>query len=285
MKLSVFTVATPDLTPEALLPAAKEAGLQGLEWRYAATAPERRNEPPSFWGNNLCTIDPETTTDAQLDALAEAVRRHGMTSVALTPYLTAGDVEGTARAMRHAARLGAGAIRVGVPRYDRGANYNELFAKAVAYLEAVEELAGTYGVKALVETHHVTVTASASLAHRLVSRFSPERIGVLYDPGNLVHEGYENHRMGLELLGPYLAHVHVKNAGWFPGDAPDAPWTCRWVPMDRGIVDWKQMLADLKSVGYDGWFGVEDFSGAHDSKTMLATYAAWFRSLAEQVYA
>ncbi|WP_309118802.1 sugar phosphate isomerase/epimerase family protein [Paenibacillus sp.] len=282
MKLSVFTVATPDLTPAELIPIAKEAGLDGLEWRYTSTAPERRNEAPSFWGNNLCTIDPATTTDEELDALAEAVRGHGLTTAALTPYLTAGDVEGTERAMRHAARLGAKAIRVGVPRYDRTADYNDLFSKAVAYLESVEALSKKYGVKGLVETHHQTITASASLAHRLVGRFSPEHVGVLYDPGNLIHEGYENFRMGLELLGPHLAHVHVKNAGWFPGETAGAPWTCRWVAMDRGIVDWKQVLADLKSVGYDGWFGVEDFSGTHDTKTMLATYAVWFRSLAEQ---
>jgi len=282
MKLSVFTVATPDFTPEGLVPVAKEAGLDGVEWRYASTAPERRGEAPSFWGNNLCTLDPATTTDERLDALAAEVRRHGLETAALTPYLTAGDVEGTERAMRHAARLGAKAIRVGVPRYDRTANYNDLYAKAVAYLESVETLSKAYGVKGLVETHHVTIAASASLAHRLVGRFSPEHIGVLYDPGNLVHEGYENYRMGLELLGPHLAHVHVKNAGWFPGETADAPWTCRWVSMDRGIVDWKQVLADLKAVGYDGWFGVEDFSGTHDTKTMLRAYATWFRSLSEQ---
>jgi len=285
MKLSVFTVATPDLTPQALIRAAKEAGLQGIEWRYTSTAPERKGEAPSFWGNNLCTIDPRTVTDAELDALAEAVRAQGMTTAALTPYLTVNDVEATETAMRRAQRLGAKAIRVGVPRYDRTADYRQLFAKAVAYLEQVEAFSKKYGVKGLVETHHQTITASASLAHRLVERFSPEHIGVLYDPGNLVHEGYENYRMGLELLGPYLAHVHVKNAGWFPGEKTGDAWSCRWVALDRGIVDWKQVLADLKAIGYDGWFGVEDFSGTHDSKTMLATYAAWFRSLAEEVYA
>lgn len=285
MKLSVFTVATPDLTPEALVAAAKEAGLQGIEWRYKSTPKDVRQQPVSFWGNNLCTIDPAETNEAELKALAEVVERHGMTSAALTPYLTAGDVAGTELAMQHASMLGAKAIRVGVPTYDRTANYNDLFAKAVTYLESVQELSKKYGVKGLVETHHLTITASASLAHRLVQRFDPNHVGVLYDPGNLVHEGYENYRMGLELLGPHLAHVHVKNAGWFPAEAANEPWTCRWVAMDRGVVPWKQVLADLKSVGYDGWFGVEDFSGTYDSKTMLATYATWFRSLAEEAYA
>jgi sugar phosphate isomerase/epimerase len=282
MKLSVFTVATPDLTPEQLIVSAKEAGIQGIEWRYKSTPAEIREQAPSFWGNNLCTIDPVATTDAELDALSEAVRSHGLTTVALTPYLTAGDVESTELAMRHAARLGAKAIRVGVPGYNRSENYNDLYKKAVTYLESVEELSRKYGVKGLVETHHMTIAASASLAHRLVSRFNPNHVGVLYDPGNLVHEGYENYRMGLELLGPHLGHVHVKNAGWFPAASPGEPWTCKWVAMDGGIVDWKQVLSDLWDVGYDGWFGVEDFSGTHDSKTMLKTYATWFQALGEQ---
>jgi sugar phosphate isomerase/epimerase len=282
MKLSVFTVATPDLTPEQVIVSVKEAGLNGIEWRYKSTPNEIREQAPSFWGNNLATIDPATTNDAELDALSESVRAHGLTNVALTPYLTAGDVEGTELAMKHAARLGAKSIRVGVPGYHRTENYNDLYKKAVIYLEAVEELSKKYGVMGLVETHHVTITASASLAHRLVNRFNPEYIGVLYDPGNLVHEGYENFRMGLELLGPYLAHVHVKNAGWFSAEGPDEPWQSKWVAMDRGVVDWKQVLSDLKAVGYDGWFGVEDFSGTHDTKTMLKTYSTWFRALAEQ---
>lgn len=282
MKLSVFTVAAPDLTPMELLPVAKEAGLDGIEWRYTSVPEGKREEAPSFWGNNLCTIDPERVTDDELDALAEATRKHGLTTAALTPYLQTGDTAGTERAMRHAARVGAKAIRVGVPRYDRSANYNDLYRQGIEYLEQVEQLSRTYGVKGLIETHHVTIAASASLAHRLASRFSPDHIGVLYDPGNLVHEGYENHRMGLELLGPHLAHVHVKNAGWFPGETEEADWSCRWVAMDRGIVNWKQVLADLKAVGYDGWFGVEDFSRTHDTKTMLSTYAAWFRRLAAE---
>jgi len=282
MKLSVFTVSTPDLTPEQLIVHAKEAGLQGIEWRYKEISKELRKQPPSFWGNNYCTIDAAQVTDTELDALSESVQRHGLTSIALAPYLTAGDVEGTELAMRRAARLGAKYIRVGVPRYDRTENYNVLYKFELDYLAKVEELSKRYGVKGLIETHHVTIAPSASLSYRLVNSFDPDHIGVLYDPGNMVFEGYENYRMGMELLGPYLAHVHVKNAAWFPGETPEDPWKARMYTMDRGIVDWLQVVRDLKSVGYDGWFGVEDFSGTHDSPTMLKTYVNWFRTLLEQ---
>lgn len=281
MKLSVFTTATPDYTPEEILPVLRECGLQGVEWRYTTNSPERKQEEPSFWGNNLCTIDPLEATDELLVELGESARQQGITTVALTAYLKCGDIEGTRRAMRHAALLGAKSIRVGIPGYGQSAHYRELLEQAVGYLTAVQSLSAEYGVKGLVETHFGTITASASLAHRLVERFDPEHIGVLYDPGNLVFEGYENYRMGLELLGPHLAHVHVKNAGWYPGATKEEPWGCRSVAMDRGIVDWKQVLSDLKSVGYEGWFGVEDFSLTYDTKGMLSAFATWLPSLEE----
>jgi hypothetical protein len=30
----------------------------------------------------------------------------------------------------------------------------------------------------------------------------------------MVHEGFEDYRIGLELLGSYLAHVHLQNAAF-----------------------------------------------------------------------
>jgi len=47
-----------------------------------------------------------------------------------------------------------------------------------------------------------------------VSDFDLRYIGIIYDLGNMVHEGYENYKLGLELLGDYLSYVHVKNAVW-----------------------------------------------------------------------
>jgi sugar phosphate isomerase/epimerase len=269
MKLSVFTVMTPDLTPEELVSAAAAAGITGIEWRYAEISKEAARQKPSYWGNNLATIVPGTTEE-ELESYLQLTQSKGLKSISVTPYLTCGDVAGTEKVMKAARKLGAGFIRVGVPTYDRTKNYPALFAEAVDYLHHVQELSQQYGIKALVETHHKFIAPSASLAHRLVSGFDPEHIGVLHDAGNMVHEGFENYRMGLELLGPYLAHVHVKNAGWIrTGSTVDGSdeWTCSW------MVNWKLVLSDLKAVGYDGYLGFEDFSGQSDSRTLLKSFA------------
>ena len=97
----------------------------------------------------------------------------------------------------------------------------------------------------------------------------------------------------MELLGPYLAHVHVKNAGWSQADASAAneshtdvltpkDWSAGWRPIENGVVPWKQVIADLRAVGYQGYFGVEDFSNTYDTKTMLHTYAKQMKSWMEE---
>ncbi|WFR65649.1 sugar phosphate isomerase/epimerase [Paenibacillus amylolyticus] len=298
MKLSVFTVATPDLNAEELASAAAAAGIEGIEWRFRGIPEDAISEEPSYWRNNRCSVDPSRWQE-QVPVFREATAGQGRKSIALVPYLNCGDLSATEQAFQAAAGLGASMMRVGVPGYDRQTRYPELYRKAVDYLSEVQDLAKQYNIKAIVETHHQTIAPTASLAYRLVQSLDPQHVGVLYDPGNMVHEGYENHRMGLELLGPYLAHVHVKNAGWFAPEDKDSQkanvteqssgvalntvWKCHWTPLTEGMVDWVQMVRDLRTVGYDGYYGIEDFSGALDSKAMLQHFADVFAEIERRV--
>ncbi|MFC5405780.1 sugar phosphate isomerase/epimerase family protein [Cohnella soli] len=282
MKLSVFTVATPEMTPEQLAAAAKQAGISGIEWRYTEVPAGVRGDKPSFWGNNLCTINP-SGGEAELVRFKRAAEEKGLVSLSVTPYLRAGDIEATERVLQAASRIGAAFIRVGVPGYDRTKSFEQLFQLGRTYLADAEKLCRKYGVKGLVETHHGTIAASASGARRLVEGFDPNSLGVLYDPGNLAHEGFENYRLGLEILGPYLAHVHVKNAAWRPAErAADGSlgWRSEWAPMKDGVVPWRQVIADLSAVGYDGYIGIEDFSQQFtNSSDMLQHFADYIGGL------
>lgn len=275
MKLSVFTVATPDLTPEELVQAAREAGLHGVEWRYKEIPADAAGEAPSYWRNNLCSIDP-SLPDEELLRFKHLTEAAGLEMVSVTPYLNHLGLEETEQAFHAARLLGAKMIRVGAAGYGDGTPYPELYDKTVRYLKEAERLAKQYGVKGVVETHHFTIAPSAGLAHRLVSHCDPDLIGVLFDPGNMVYEGYEQFKLGLELLGPYLAHVHIKNAAWKEtGKLKDgtAEWRCEWASLHNGIVDFGRLLADLKSVHYDGYLGIEDFSGTWNSRAMLRQFA------------
>jgi sugar phosphate isomerase/epimerase len=290
VKLSVFTVSVPDLTPRELGAAAMAAGIEGIEWRFKGIPMDALQETPSFWRNNYCSIDPERWEE-EIPECMDVASTYQLQSVALVPYLNHQDIQSTEQAFQAASRLGASLIRVGVPNYDRSISYGNLYNSAIRYISQVQEYAQHYHVKAVIETHHGTIAPSASLAYRLVQSFDPTHVGVLYDPGNMVYEGFENYRMDLELLGPYLAHVHIKNAIWAPKNhnqkdlfrLGESEWEGVWASIDKGIVPWLEVMRDLHSVGYDGYVGIEDFSGTYDSIQMLEHAANLFRYLKEQL--
>ncbi len=264
MKIGVFTVGLPDLTPEEAVRELADAGYDGVEWRVARVPEEIRGEKPSFWGNNLCTLEPVVEEAERARSLAEGA---GLEIPGLGTYIDVGDLKATEEAMRFAKSAGAPQIRVGRPD-GIGRSFGEMFEKSRAFLEEVEGLAGGYGVKALIEIHHGTIYPSASLAHRLVDGLDPERVGVIFDPGNMVFEGFEDYRIGLDLLGPYLAHVHLKNAAY---DRPEdgGVWRARWAPLEDGVVDFDLLFEGLQAAGYDGWLVIEDFSAARPSREAL----------------
>jgi len=276
MKFGVFTVMLPDLTPEDAANALSGAGYDGVEWRVTVAPDSVRAQAPSFWGNNLCTLAPTLADAARARQLAAAA---GLAIPNLGTYIAVGDLAAVQNAMHVATAAGAPSIRVGVARIDQAGDYSALFAQTVEFLEGVQALSEQLGVKALIEMHHGTIAASASGARRLVERFDPAHIGVIHDCGNMVFEGYEDYRRGFELLGPYLGHVHVKNAA-FDQPAAGGVWRPRWAPLHDGVVDFAALFAALHTIGYTGWIVVEDFSQHFDSRTALGENLAFLRSFA-----
>lgn len=274
MKVGVFTVGLPDLTPEEAVREIKDAGYDGVEWRVIRVPEELRSEEPSFWGNNLCTLAPSEEEARRGRRISEEA---GLELPGLGTYVAVGDLEAANEAMRFAVTAGAPQVRVGAGAPD-GRPYQELFAAAREFLAGVEDLARSYGVKALIEIHHRTICPSASLAHRLVSAFDADMVGVILDPGNMAQEGFEDYHIGAEILGPYLAHVHIKNSA-FERPAGGGVWEPRWAPLEDGVVDLGQVFEALEHVGYDGWLVMEDFSGVRPSREALRYNLEFVRSL------
>jgi sugar phosphate isomerase/epimerase len=191
-----------------------------------------------------------------------------------------GEPEAVESIMRAAVAVGSHKMRVSPPRYDGSHPYPKLFDQAVEDYRAVAALARKYGVQACIEMHMGNITPSAGLAHRLVSHFDPADIGVIFDPANMVVEGFENYQMALELLGPYLSHVHAKNCRWAIASEEDGvtKWEWKMVPIRQGQADWTAIVAALKKVGYDGWLSFEDFSDL-DTKTKLRDALVYLKAL------
>ncbi len=284
MKLSVFTVIIPDRTMEETVALLKEAGYDGVEWRCRELPPERKTGPYSFHGNFKFDLTPKNLAELG-PRMKKACEDAGIEPVSVASYLKLSDLDGLKLICEGSCACGARMFRVGPPGYDRSRPYPELYSQAVDEIGKVADLAGGYGLKALLETHMGNIMPSASLAWRLVKDFSPERVGVIYDPGNMAKEGYECYRMGMELLGPHLAHVHVKNGSMEKGAMrPDGTqeWRLRWVPMKEGVADWRQILTDLVAVGYEGYLSSENFS-EEPTEEKLAGDVRYVRALLAEV--
>lgn len=278
MKLSVFTASTPELEPVPTAQLAGEQGWDGIEWRIIDQRPA---DPPGFWAGNRSTW-PMTGLEDQLDAIAKTTADAGLEFSGLGGYALCSDHDGVERMLAATARLGAERVRVMVPGVPAGQSYREVFARAKDDYAWVADRAASFGVKALLELHHRTVTASASSAVRLLDGLDPASVGVIHDLGNLLIEGQENPRWAFDLLGDYLAHVHVKNTLWRPTGTDDqgvTHWEHGWATLRGGIADVADYLGGLREHGYDGWVTCEDFSTELPQAERLADDLAFLRSL------
>lgn len=259
MKFSVFTASTPDWEPEQAARILAGQGWDGIEWRITD---QDDAESPGFWAGNRASW-PLTGIESNVSEIARITRESGLDFSGIGGYARSYDHENVERMLAVTAELGARQVRVTMPAIGSG-DYRELFTGARADLEWVVARAEHHGVKALIELHHRTITASASAAIRLIDGLDPERVGVIHDLGNLVIEGQEDFLAAFQMLGPYLAHVHVKNVAWKPtGETADdgsTPWKEDWATLRTGLADVQGYFVALAQYGYDGWVTLEDFS-------------------------
>ncbi len=260
MKFSVFTASTPQWSPAEAAQTLAEQGWEGIEWRVTDQAGA---DVPGFWAGNRATW-PLTGLEESLPEIARITRDAGLEFSGVGAYVRCHDRSNVERVLAATAALGAGRVRVTMPALGEG-HYRDLLARTREDMAWAADRAAHHGVTALVELHHGTIIASASAAMHLVDGLDPARVGVIHDLGNLVIEGHEDPLAAFQMLGPYLAHVHVKNVAWRPaGTTPDGTvmWKEQWAPLREGQADVQRYLEALTAHGYDGWVTVEDFSTA-----------------------
>ncbi|MBA2276446.1 MAG: sugar phosphate isomerase/epimerase [Chloroflexia bacterium] len=279
MKFAVFTVSTPTYTPEDAVAKLKEIGYDGIEWRVIDEEPY--GGPPGFWKGNLCNLSLSSIVE-EAPRFRRLASDAGLGTPTIAPYVKCNDIEGAALAMRGATALGVSQLRIQVPSYSAEEPFQPKWDRAREHYKSIAELAATLGVRALIELHHRTICPSASSARLFLDGFDPAHVGVIHDAGNMVYEGFENYRLGLEILGPYLAHIHLKNARWFPiRTLPDrtVEWSVDAAAVHKGMVDVRALFRALHAIGYDGWVTIEDFSIERPLDERLAENLAYVKAV------
>jgi sugar phosphate isomerase/epimerase len=276
MRFAVFTASTPEWTPEEAARTLAAQGWEGIEWRITD---QEDAETPGFWAGNRATW-PLTGLEDALPEIARITSEAGLDYSGLGGYVPASDHENVERMLAATAALGARRVRVTMPKLPVD-DYRAAFAATRADLEWATGRAAAHDVQLLVELHHRTIVSSASAALRLIDGFDPARIGVIHDLGNLIYEGHEDFQAAFQLLGEYLAHVHVKNVAWRPtgetGPGGRTVWQPGWATLREGQGDIDALFRELALVKYDGWVTLEDFSTALPLAERTADNLAYVR--------
>ncbi len=265
MKYCVTSVGMPELSLQEQAELLQRLGYDGVELRVRRTPDAQQSQPPSYWGRHVNDVSPENFAD-KADEIRRVLSDHGLALAGVASNAACTDLEQIRLLVDGAVKAGAPFIRVGAAAgYDGSRPYREIFGETVAgYARALEITRGS-GVKMLLEIHGGTIHPSASLAHRIVSHFDPAEVGVIYDPQNMVMDGYETTALAVELLGPYLAHCHVGAHKPEPKGRDErgaVQWTWPGCPLSEGLYDFGKMMDALKRIGYEGFLSVEDFRDA-----------------------
>jgi sugar phosphate isomerase/epimerase len=277
LRFGCATVALPTVPVEDAPRVLKAAGYDGIEWRVADDAGSMNHAPAASPKGGLCTLDLSVASALRARKLCDDA---GVEIVGLAPYIRVGDTAMMSTVLDMAGAARAPMVRLQAPRIGRGRNsFAALFTATRSFLAIAARAATARGIKLVIEIHQHTICPSASLAAQLVAGFDAAAVGVIYDVGNMVLEGYEDHRIGFELLGDYLAHVHLKNASVVaPAERPGL-WRYCWAALDDGLVDVPRFLSCLGEYRYRGWVSLEDLSTVREPIATLAHNANVLREL------
>jgi sugar phosphate isomerase/epimerase len=108
------------------------------------------------------------------------------------------------------------------------------------------------GLPLLLENEPGFLAGTGAETRALLDAVGHENLHANWDPLNGNEHDEPSLSAALRDLFPHVGHVHVKNGRLAPGER-----FARCGPLADGDIDWRAHLRLLRSLGYDGWLGVE----------------------------
>jgi len=96
---------------------------------------------------------------------------------------------------------------------------------------------------------------SARVLLEFVQDVDRPNLRINFDPANMILYGTGDPIEALDLLGPLVVSVHVKDGNWPPKDVPGALGAEQ--PFGKGALGAARFIAKLKQIGYDGALNIE----------------------------
>ncbi len=144
--------------------------------------------------------------------------------------------------------------------------YEDAYDRTRAGLAAVASDAERLKTHVLVENVWNRMLMTPLEMRSLIDEVGSEYVNVLFDTGNVVLFGYPE--QWIRLLGERVKEVHFKdfrtNVGTIDG----------FVQLLEGDVNWPEVMAALKEVGFDGFVTAEMFPYKHHGDVVLSHTSA-----------
>jgi sugar phosphate isomerase/epimerase len=175
-----------------------------------------------------------------------------------------------------AAALAAPAIRVFGDRVQPGADRAATVQWIVEGVSALAAVGRQHRIETWLETHGDF--ARAADTKKILQAAGPEGTGVIWDPLNSFSEFGEDPADGLEVLGPGLRHVHIKDAR-----RKEFPWEP--VLMGTGDFPAARLVGMLRKIDYPGFVSFEWEKRWHpqipEPEVALPHFIRWMRTAME----
>jgi len=210
-----------------------------------------------------CVLDPDRCKGAKRKTMLELVHSYGLAISGFCAQLEGpstpghgwpgsalGDprdlkerVEKTKKSLKLAADLSSPVVTTHpgeIPADKSSTAYKVMKKSCVEIGRYGEDVGGIF----CIETGQETAQALRSFVEDVGSK----GLQINYDPANMLRHGVVE---GVKVLAPWIVHTHAKDHD---------PKTQR-ATVGEGAVPWDAYIAALRSIGYDGWYALEDESG------------------------
>ncbi len=276
LKISLYTLLANKVSLDEAITLTANAGFDGIDIRQR---------------DDGVHIMPDIS-DADAAAIRTKVEDAGLEVSGLTTYWEIGKVDRDAarvefdalkRSMHTANVLGAGFVRVSSGDYDKAYSYEVCRAAFREQMTAAAALGAEMGIVITPEQHGGRYIASAGQCLDMCRGLEHPNLGIVFDPGNAVSEGFERPWVQVRMLGSWIRNVHVKNRMTSEGEAgvnerlPGG--NCK---ADAGVLDWDMIADELAAVGYDGYLTCEDFAEFDSLEEKFAWNVEFLRGLASK---
>ncbi|HEY3323383.1 MAG TPA: sugar phosphate isomerase/epimerase family protein [Planctomycetota bacterium] len=206
----------------------------------------------------VCALDPDRCTTAlQRREVRRACEKRGRTISAFCAQLAGPKTLGgfgetdanlgarlakTRRALQMAAEIGSPIVttHIGpIPENPNDAEYARFIDSVRSVMKDAEKSGGIFALE--------TGQESAQCLKQFIDNVGSPNLKVNFDPANMIHRDPVG---SVAVLAKYIVHTHAKDKHPETGKPT----------VGKGSVPWKEYLAALEAINYQGWFALEDES-------------------------